>query len=567
MTIPFNTATELLPGTQELLQQERFLTPRERQQYQFLARQTRQGIDQCIQQLRRYQYAQFIYASLLSGERKLPLQILSKILILAVEPTTIQSDPVLCTSTAASFSAVSRRWRTLALSTPPLWRAFRVHLNLKAQYSEAINSRVKLYVERSKCSPLSLEMILSEEGSGISPSAADLLNILSSAQSGSRSISISSSRFYYEDDTRRVFQRLCSSSTSIEALTLCDKRKKHQLLDALAAWPSHLRSLSFGVCFSVLPQQISESTFPFHQLVHLRINCSLAVGLTILGMSPKLESLHVILPTPDSDDSSFDKDDPTQSKRKPATTRRRYPLKKLQFLRDLTVELDGLFEPDNLLHFSFLPVHRVLYSISAPNLVSLLLRSSATHCEESYRCGAILEDGVREITSRLVSPLKRFVANSVPLTDAILLKLFSHFSGVEEMVLAELRKGEHLHRKRGRMTNFSSHNRPAENRMVTIPFINAISAAPNVNTIALLPHLRHLDLHLHHGYPGQAIEAMLEKRLPTLRSCVLRLGSKDHQLDVARLRSLQRNGMAVRLFFETPDSSQLLVGYSVANKS
>ncbi|KAI3621094.1 hypothetical protein WG66_008911 [Moniliophthora roreri] len=481
-----SNAHELFPGTSKLLRAWEPLGQSGVAQYEWLLKVSKDTVAQYSSQLQQLQRAikhhednQVQYQSLFAPIRGLPCEVLSQILFYAQEPNYIHPDPRSCKSWATDVSLVCYYWRNLVSSTSIFWASLWVVLKAGVDYPPAVIERLRMHLERSKSIPLKLHIVLCGRGP-LSPSGSEVVQLISNASGGWKSLTFCGKDAHFLD-IGRLFQQVRIQLNLLEDLDVemgeDDPGVSHCIFDLVESWPSTIHTLSINHSHHVAIEKVPELSFPFAHLTRLRLENTLQAVLALIGRCENLDSLHLTLIAPKDDEANFDMDDPCFSKRKDATSRRRYPLKRFGNLQELTLELRGLNDTDH--HLPFLPLYRVLYSISAPRLATLVLKSDATTHEESPRSAEIIEKGVHEFLARCSPPLLRFHSVCIPFRDMNVIRLLEQMPSLRALVIWEVtntREGKLI--KKGRMCSYRGAP-SAMNRIVTRSLLISLTSSQN----------------------------------------------------------------------------------------
>ncbi|KAK7030492.1 hypothetical protein VNI00_014081 [Paramarasmius palmivorus] len=560
---PVTFGLEFCPDAAELLRTGRRVSQTDAVHYQQLIRSTEQyalflrsQIENFHRALSKVEGNKKKYQSLFSPLRKIPPEVLSRIMSFVPMPSVFSADLSGCKSWPATLSGVCYHWREVVLSTPHLWTEVHIELDPKAKYSSALVENLRLHLERSKAVPLNVSILYSGHGAldTFTPSGSQVIMILLNGGSEWSELRFSGFGARYSDISQffRLFDKKLASLEHMEVATGSDGRRNPSVLHLMQGYPSTLHALSIHRSNRFPLPSFPQLPFPFEQITHLQLDNSLKVALAFIERCHNLQFAHITVVAPRDEDPDHDVDNPCASNRDDAATRKMYPLCHLPFLDDLTLQIRDLQTTHEEL--PMLPLYRLFYSISAPRLSSLVLASDATTHERDPLMDAFLEKGLRELVSRSSPPLRRLYSVRIPFTAGSMLRLLEQMPILEELGIRELPGGE-TKRYEEEPHMYALTSAPmAANDILKPSFLEAFkpiwkSKEPNL----LLTKLRHVDFQFPEARMLNSIIKLFELRMAVpgsrLRSAMIKVEQSGTDGEViANLKSLQDAGFAVRLW-------------------
>ncbi|KAK7030465.1 hypothetical protein VNI00_014050 [Paramarasmius palmivorus] len=588
--------TSLYPGTTELVRNGHAIAAVHASHYSALLESSQSQIADItsqIQQLERtlitLQSNERQYRSLFAPIRKLPTEILSRVFAYTATPSLFRTEVSLCSSWAVSLSSVCLRWRTVALGTCDLWTPLSLHLAPALNYPQSVVTQLERHLERSAKASLQLEIILpqcSMKRSKVTESSNLILQLVLDNVDRCRVLKLDGSRthIFLSQVFLKCFHSHFSSLEDLEIiLGVVGNSQPGSMLDMIQEWPSEkLRRLSIGPSHKFLLDKLETYSFPYTQITHITLDNEFQAVVALLGRLPNLQHVHLTVPASLDNDGDSDDDDEQEEQEEEQEDeqeeeeqeqeeqeedsftevgeeedghyRAAYPIRSLPLLKELTVQLRGV--TDSFGKRPYLPMYNLLFSIDAPRLTSLTLKSDGTHFAACDKTGALLGKGVEQLIARSNAQLERFGLDCVPFTDTVLLRLIGRqeMCGLRELGVKELHGAKVIYKtQRIGNVNFGSSitaKKPPANLIATNHLLKSLVwDKTDATESRLLPQLRSLRLHVYHGFSAGHLETFLESRRVTLDSLAMCLSvEKEHGLDTVRLHQLQHNGMAIRVW-------------------
>ncbi|KAK1228255.1 hypothetical protein PQX77_008706 [Marasmius sp. AFHP31] len=360
------------------------------QQTEHEAEHLRRTIELLSERVLVLEHQAVLCSPLLSPIRRLPVEILGKILTLAAEQNVF-STPARSRWDSSRLSSVCSLWRTIALEEPEVWRKLTVELNVDRRYHPALLRALEKHMSRSRgvstldCEFRVIRQIATYTGPALVHSPPILRTVFESHSSRVRQLSIAITDNYTWGVLGIITDvfleylpnyRVSENGANITSLRLSD-------VDSNPEYPEERCEVEWD--------HFPSSSFPCSRITTLELSpADLSATITAFAFFPNVVAVDIALAAPRTNDDDLQ-------------CPKLVPPIKLSQLNSVVIRNISLGESDY-----FNRASRVFGSITSPTLTDL------TVCRNDLMDGSKEKRPPSSLTSQLTESLISFFNRSNP---------------------------------------------------------------------------------------------------------------------------------------------------------